>query len=199
VLLVGLFGAQGFKKGDVLYSLDGRAVSDYGEVWCGSSGVSRNVFDVLSSVDWGGSVVVSVLRVGGECVDVDFRYSELRGSALGELRLLDSVLDASVLVKEVLGIKGVTMKPLRLNDVVNYRMANYMGDEHAHKFRIMVANIDSHTVAYHAKSIRPGDILHMVNNKPVPDNWNDFAQMMKQLDTELPLHLTTESNKIIII
>ena len=126
MLLVGLFGAQGFKKGDVLYSLDGRAVSDYGEVWCGSSGVSRNVFDVLSSVDWGGSVVVSVLRVGGECVDVDFRYSELRGSALGELRLLDSVLDASVLVKEVLGIKGVTMKPLRLNDVVNYRMANYM-------------------------------------------------------------------------
>ena len=198
MLRVGLSNGK-LEVGDVLYSIDGMSVSDYGEVWCGSSGVSRNVCDVLSSVGWGSSCVVGVLRLGGECVDVDFRYSELRGSAMGELRLLDSVLDASVLSREVLGIKGVTLKPLRLNDVVHYKMADYMGDEHAHKFRIMVHNIDSHSAAYHAKSIRPGDILHMMNNKPVPDNWNEFAQMMKELDSEQPLHLTTESNKIIII
>ena len=198
MLRVGLF-VDKFVVGDVLYSLDGAPISDYGEVWDAGSNVSRAVCDVLSSVDWGSSVVVGVLRLGGECVDVDFRYSELRGSAMGELRLLDSVLDASVLSVEVLGMKGVTLKPLRLNDVVHYKMTNYMGDEHAHKFRIMVANIDSHSVAYHAKSIRPGDILHMVNNKPVPDNWNDFAQMVKQLNSEQPLHLTTESNKIIIL
>ena len=199
ILRVGLFRLSKFDVGDVLYSLDGSSVSDYGEVWDGVRGVSRSVCDVLSSVEWGSSIRCGVLRLGGELVDVSFCYAEQSGSDSGELRLLDSVLDASVLSVEVLGMKGVTLKPLRLNDVVQYKMTNYMGDEHAHKFRIMVANIDSHSAAYHAKSIRPGDILHTVNNKPVPNNWNEFAEMMKQLNPEKPLHLTTESNKIIIL
>lgn len=194
----GLFNECGFLLGDVLYSIDEQPVSDYGEVWLGSRGVSLNVLDVLSSVDWGSVCVCGVLR-GGSCVELEFRYRELRGVSAGELRLLDSVLDVGVLRGEVLGVKGVELKPLRLNDVLEYKMLNYMGDEHAHKFRIMVSNIDTHSTAYHAKSIRPGDILSTFNEKPIPNNWKDFAQMVSEHPEDQPLHLTTESNRIIVL
>ena len=131
-------------------------------------------------------------------LDLDFVYEErLVKEPLG---VLDSVLDVVGAGREVLCARGVTLKPLRLDDVMHYRMLNYMGDEHCHKFRIMVANMDSHSAAYHAKSIRPGDILHTLNGKSIPDNWDDFTTMVAELDRpEIPLHITTESNKIIII
>ena len=140
-----------------------------------------------------------VFNIGGEKRRVKFVYSELRGAECGELRLLDRVLDAGVLNGEVLCVRGVTLKPLRLNDVVHYKMLNYMGDEHAHKFRIMVSNIDSHSDAYHAKSIRPGDVLQNLNGHPIPNNWADFTEMLKAHPEDQPLHISTESSKIIIL
>ena len=100
---------------------------------------------------------------------------------------------------EVLCVRGVTLKPLRLNDVVHYKMINYMGDEHAHKFRIMVSNIDSHSDAYHAKSIRPGDVLQNMNGQPIPNNWADFVKVLNAHPDDQPLHISTESSKIIIL
>lgn len=184
-------------EGDFLWSVDGVSISNYGELWNGN--VSLNVVDVLSGLDFGSRLKLSVLRVGGVLKEVLFCYEEQRGRALGELRLLDSVLDASVLGVEVLRVRGVTLKPLRLDDVVHYNMVNYMGDEHAHKFRIMVSNMDSHSAAYHAKTIRPGDILDKLNGKSIPNNWEDFAAMIKQHPEDVPLHIRTESNKIIIL
>ena len=196
VLPVGLFWGS-VLEGDFLWSVDGVSISNYGELWNGN--VSLNVVDVLSGLDFGSRLKLSVLRVGGVLKEVLFCYEEQRGRALGELRLLDSVLDASVLGVEVLRVRGVTLKPLRLDDVVHYNMVNYMGDEHAHKFRIMVSNMDSHSAAYHAKTIRPGDILDKLNGKSIPNNWEDFAAMIKQHPEDVPLHIRTESNKIIIL
>ena len=196
---VGLGLGSGLLCGDLLYGIGSSSVSDYGEVFDVELGVSLNVLDVLSRLNWGGSVVLHVLREGGEVLDLDFVYDELSGNALGALRVVDSVLDASMLSVEVLSVKGVTLKPLRLNDVMHYKMTGYMGDQHAHKFRIMVSNIDSHSPAYHAKSIRPGDILSTFNKEPIPQDWNSFAQMVAQHAVDQPLHLTTESSKIIIL
>lgn len=196
---MGLFVGLDVCVGDFLFGVDGVSISNYGEVWDNVGNVSLDVVDVLSGLDWGGSVILNVLCCGGVLKDVLFRYSELRGVGLGELRLLDNVLDASVLGVEVLCVKGVSLKPLRLDDVVHYNMLNYMGDEHAHKFRIMVSNIESHSAAYHAKSIRPGDILHKLNGKAIPSNWKEFAEMVNEHPEDKPLHIHTESNKIIIL
>ena len=195
---VGLGNKMGLKVGDYLYSVDNKFVSNFGEVWDGVKGVSLNVLDVLSGLNFGGSVCLGVSGVEG-VKKVEFVYAEMHGAECGELRLLDSVLDAGVLNGEVLCVRGVTLKPLRLNDVVHYKMMNYMGDEHAHKFRIMVSNIDSHSDAYHAKSIRPGDVLQNINGQPIPNNWADFSEMLKAHPQEQPLHISTESSKIIIL
>lgn len=184
--------------GDCVVSVGDVSVSNFGEVFDVGLGVSLSVCDVLSRLDWGVGCKVGVLRLGGEVLEFDFVYCEsVDREPLG---VLDSVLDCVGGGREVLCARGVTFKPLRLDDVVHYRMLNYMGDEHCHKFRIMVSDIETHSAAYHAKSIRPGDILHTLNGKSIPDNWNDFAAMAAEFDRpELPLHITTESSKIIII
>ena len=91
-----------------------------------------------------------------------------------------------------------TLKPLRLSDVIQFNLRNYMGDEHAHKFRVMVSNLDTHSDAYHAKTVRPGDIISKINNQPVPNTWVDVVKVLDAHQKELPLHLSTESGKIII-
>ena len=189
----------GLGVGDYVFSVDGVSISNYGEVWDGVKGVSLNVLDVLSSLEFGGLCVLGVCRRGGVRLDVSFVYSELRGAECGELRLLDSVLDAGVLNGEVLCVRGVTLKPLRLNDVVHYIMIQYLGAQLAHKFRIMVSNIDSHSDAYHAKSIRPGDVLQNMNGQPIPNNWADFVKVLNAHPEDQPLHISTESSKIIIL
>ena len=176
----GLMGASGFNVGDMLYSIDGKSVSNYGEVWDSVRNVGRKLVDVLSSLDFGENVRCGVLRlnVSGECekVSVDFCYKE---GGQGELRAPLGFLDASVLRSEVYDVEGVRLKPLRLSDVLQFNLRSYMGDEHAHKFRVMVSNLDTHSDAYHSKTVKPGDIISKINNQPVPNTW---VQVCAKLD-----------------
>ena len=195
----GLMGMCGFRVGDMLYSIDGRSVSNYGEVWDVSSNVGRKLVDVLSSLDFGSSVKCGVLRLNGSGelsdVSVDFCYKE---GGQGELRAPLGFLDASMLRSEVYDVRGVRLKPLRLSDVLQFNLRSYMGDEHAHKFRVMVSNLDTHSDAYHAKTVKPGDIISKINNQPVPNTWVEVAKVLDAHPKEQPLHLSTESGKIII-
>jgi len=195
----GLFVSCGFSVGDYLYSVGGRSVSNYGEVWDVSSNVGRKLVDVLSSLEFGGSVGCGVLRLnGGVCEKhvVNFCYKE---GGQGELRAPLGFLDASVLRSEVYDVEGVRLKPLRLSDVIQFNLRNYMGDEHAHKFRVVISNLDTHSDAYHSKTVRPGDVISKINNQPVPNTWVEVTQVLDAHPKEQPLHLSTESGKIIII
>ena len=71
---VGLSVGCGLLFGDLLYSIDGVSVSNFGEVWSSDCGVSLNVFDVLSRLDWDGVSVLSVCRLGGLLCDVSFSW-----------------------------------------------------------------------------------------------------------------------------
>ena len=195
----GLMGSSGFLVGDFLYKIGSFPVSDYGEVWCSRSNVGRKLVDVLSSLEFGGRVKCGVLRKVGlnvEDVSVSFCYRE---GGQGELRAPLGFLDASVLSSEVYDVMGVRLKPLRLSDVLQFNLVNYMGDEHAHKFRVVISNLDTHSDAYHSKTLRPGDILSKINNQPVPNTWVQVVKVLNEHPQESPLHLTTESGKIIII
>ena len=195
----GLMGTSGFEVGDLLYSVGSRRVSNYGEVWDSDRGVGVKLVDVLSSLYFGESMRCGVLRLSEGIVEevfVNFCYKE---GGEGELRAPLGFLDASMLRSMVLDVRGVVLKPLRLNDVIQFNLVNYMGDEHAHKFRVMVSNLDTHSDAYHTKTVRPGDIISKINNQPVPDTWVQVTQLFEAHPKELPLHLSTESGKIIII
>ena len=184
--------------GDMLYSIGEQSVSNYGEVWDVSSNVGRKLVDVLSSLDFGCSVKCGVLRLNGSNVSDVSVYFCYKEGGQGELRAPLGFLDASMLRSEVYDVRGVRLKPLRLSDVLQFNLRSYMGDEHAHKFRVMVSNLETHSDAYHAKTVRPGDIISKINNEPVPNTWVAFTQVLDAHPKEQPLHLSTESGKIII-
>lgn len=191
----GLMRLSGFECGDFLYKIGNASVSDFGEVWDVDRQVSRKLVDVFSGLDFGGKVVCGVLR-GSSCVLLDFEYKE---GGQGELRAPLGFLDTYSMRREVLDVRGVRLKAMRLSDVLSFNLTSYMGDAHAHKFRVLISNLDTHSDAYHAKSIRPGDILKAINKQPVPNTWIATKQVLDEHPEDQPLHLTTESGKVIII
>lgn len=192
---VGVLVSSGVDVGDLLYGIDGIGVDNFGEMWMRDLGVSLGVIDVLSRKTC--DVKLSLISVGGvlkEClIKQGNTYSK------NPIRLLDSVLDAELHKKEMMSIRGVRVKTLRLDDVMNYKVQNYLNEDTHHLFRVMVFDIESHSAAFQAKSIRPGSIIKLIDNKPVPNNWKEFTELMQTFEKEQPIHITTEDSKIIIV
>ena len=191
----GVFVGCGVVVGDLLYGIDGIGVDNFGEMWIGDLGVSLGVIDVLSRKTC--DVKLSLISVGGvlkECV-----MKQGNRSFKNPIRLLDSVLDAELHKKEMMSIRGIRVKTLRLDDVMNYKIEKYLHEDTHHLFRVMVFDIESHSAAFQAKSIRPGSIMKLIDNKPVPNNWKEFTELMQTFKEEQPIHITTEDSKIIIV
>lgn len=186
---------SGVNVGDVLLSVDGIEVDNYGEMWMENLGVSLGLVDVLSRKTK--DVSAKVVRLGSGKVEevvlkVENNYQK------NPIRLLDTVLDAELHKKEMMSIRGIRVKTLRLDDVMNYKIENYLHEDTHHLFRIVVFDLESHSVAFQAKSIRPGSIIKLIDNKPVPNNWKEFQQLVESFEDQ-PIHITTENSKIIIV
>ena len=63
------------------------------------------------------------------------------------------------------------MTPLRLNHVVQYKLAPYMNPHKQNQFKIVVMDVDTDTPAFHSRDVMPGDVLKMVNQEKVADSW----------------------------
>lgn len=151
-----VFHESGVKKGDLLVSIDNESVDNYGEVWCSKLGVSLNIVDVLCR----GASKMSLVSKDGKLREVDIitKHDPL------PIRFLDAVLDPP---PKVINFKGIQLKVLRLDDVLKHNIKKYMDPATHHLQKIVVADIDSRSAAYQAKSIRPGDILKAINGQTV--------------------------------
>ena len=151
-----VFHESGVKKGDLLVAIDNESVDNYGEVWCSKLGVSLNIVDVLCR----GASKMSLVSKDGELREVDIvtKHDPL------PIRFLDAVLDPP---PKVINFKGIQLKVLRLDDVLKHNIKQYMDPATHHLQKIVVADIDSRSAAYQAKSIRPGDILKAINGQTV--------------------------------
>ena len=182
---------SGVMCGDLLYGVNDVRVDNFGEMWDDELNVSVRLLDVLC-------VVGNVL----DLVDADGvkRRVKLKNSVdVPCIRVLDNVLDASMLGNERVLYRGVEFKTLRLNDVFAHKLEKYYEEETHHLYRIMVCNIKVGSAAYQQKHIRPGDVLARINNKEAPTSWKDFIEVLGEHTDEQPLHLTMENLKIIIL
>ena len=181
---------SGVLCGDLLYGVNDNDVDNFGEIWDDELNVSVRLLDVLC-------VGVCVLSVVG--IDGVKRRVSLKGSVdVPCIRVLDNVLDASMLGNERVLYRGVEFKTLRLNDVFSHKLEKYYEEETHHLYRIMVCNIKVGSAEYQQKHIRPGDVLSRINNKEAPTSWKDFMEVLSEHD-DRPMHLTMENSKIIIL
>ena len=187
-----VFHESGVKKGEMLVSIDGESVDNYGEVWCAKLGVSLNIVDVLCR----GAKKMSVVNKEGEVREVELvaKHDPL------PIRFLDAVLDPP---PKVMNYKGIQLKILRMDDVIKHNVRQYMDPATHHLQRIVVADIDSRSLAYQAKSIRPGDIVKEINGQPVStdaphNNKNNPLSSLSSLSSS-PCMIEMESGHIIVL
>ena len=188
---------SGLQLGDLLYAVNGDSVDNFGEVWISSLGVSLNVVDVLSRCEWNSGCDLSVATGDGSVCVRRFTYAS--NPVPNNIRFLDSVVDAAEHGREMVVARGIGLKTLRLDDVFQYKIGRYTSPKFHHLFKIMVCDIDSRTVAFQAKSIRPGSILHSINGIEIPDSWESFTKLLQEQPADKPLHITTEDEKVIIL
>ena len=177
--------------------MGGYSVDNYGECWDVGLNVSLKVVDVFHRSVLSSVVVCGVCGVDGVLRECGVVWCGVGGALLPSVRFLDSVHDAS-LSREIVKFRGVTFKSLRLEDVYQFGLGRYLSLENQHGYRVVVCDLDASSVAYGTKSLRPGDVLHSLEDNDKPVGWEDFLAQLKSVGEE-PAKLHTESNTVIIL
>ena len=170
-----------------------------GELWHSSLNCSLKLRDVLHRGVLGGVVNCKVVDRDGNFHVRRLDIRRLVGNEVPNIRFVDSVLESVKHGNEKCNYRGVMFKSLRMDDVLQYQLQKYMLEENQHEYKVVVTNIDSHSDAYAAKVIRPGDVLVSVNDEPTPKDFKHFMELISGHDQDTPVRLTFENNKIIII
>ena len=179
----GLMDRSGLKKYDFIYKIttpEGSFdIDNYGETWMPALQVSLPINDIIHRTAFGNKVQIHIIR-GQEKQTLDMDYTFLKDEFKPHVRSLDSLQDMP-LTKQIVKVAGMTMTPLRLNHVVQYKLAPYMNPHKQNDFKIVVMDVDTDTPAFHSRDIVPGDVLKMVNQQKVADSWTGFIQQLKSI------------------
>ena len=114
-----------------------------------------------------------------------------------EIRSLDSLKDMP-LSKQFVKLKGIAFKPLRLNDVVAFKLAKYMNPHRQNDFKVVVMDLAFGTPAFHSKNLVPGDVLTKINDEPVASSWNGFLQQLNKVANQ-EIAFESERGEILIV
>jgi S1-C subfamily serine protease len=196
------FERAGVQKGDFLHKLSTKRgkfkVDNYGESWMSHLSVSLPVADIIHRTPFGETIDLHVVNLKGNSQIRQLHYNFLEDKHKPHIRLLDTLHDAP-LAKQMLQFKGIVLKQLRLNDVMQFQLQKYSQAKHHHEFKIVVADIDVRSPAFHTRNLRPGHILSKINDEEVPTSWNGFVEVLQQIkETDVTLFETENGSMLII-
>ena len=201
VVKKGLMDRTGLKKYDFVYKITTPTgsydIDNYGETWMPKLQVSLPVNDIIHRANFGDQVQIHIVRgIEKETLHMDYTY--LKDEFKPSVRSLDSLQDMP-LQKQVVKLGGMTMTPLRLNHVMQYKMrlGKYLNPHKQNDFKIVVMDVDTDTPAFHSRDIIPGDILKMVNQEKVADSWTGFITQMKSI--KKTAFFETERGSVLIL
>ena len=196
------FHRAGVRKGDFLYAIevggDTYELDNYGESWFKDLSVSLPVNHIIHRSKLGSTIKLKVVDSDGEKKTRTLNYDFLHEQNRPHIRMLDSMADQE-LAQQIVEFQGIVMKPLRLNDVMQYGMEEYAKLENRHKFKVMVADINIDSVAFHARNLRPGDVITAVNDEQVPNNWTKFMSTLQTIKEDEVTLFETESGRMLVV
>jgi S1-C subfamily serine protease len=201
VVKKGLMDRTGLKKYDFVYKITTPTgsydIDNYGETWMPKLQVSLPVNDIIHRANFGDNVQIHIVR-DTEKKTLPMEYSYLKDEFKPSVRSLDSLQDMP-LTKQVVKLGGMTMTPLRLNHVMQYKMqlGKYLNPHKQNDFKIVIMDVDTDTPAFHSRDIVPGDILKMVNQEKVADSWKGFITQMKSI--KKTAFFETERGSVLIL
>ena len=171
-------------------------IDNYGESWFSNLSVSLPLIDIIHRCNFGDNITFHIIRDGKE-KELNMKYNFLTQEDKPEIRSLDSLKDMP-LSKQFINIKGIAFKPLRLNDVVAFKLAKYLNPHRQNDFKVVVMDLAFGTPAFHSKNLVPGDVLTKVNDEPVANSWNGFLEQLSKIGNQ-EAAFESERGEILIV
>ena len=189
----GVFNKSQFGCGDLLCRVNGLCLDSAGCGWDGELGVSLRLEDLFSRLDYGSSVLCEGVSESGELFARRVSYSV---GVEPFLRVLDRAVD-SVEMGELLNVRGVMLKVLRLDDVCHYGLSVYDGRDDV--YRLMVCNVLVGSSGYKSGSVRPGSVLRLLNGVGYGKNFAESAALIGEALRGKFVKLEMEDGHILIV
>ena len=83
-----------------------------------------------------------------------------------------------------------------MEDVMEHQLGKYMDPHLQNQFKVVVADIDTKSPAFHSRNLRPGDVLYKINDQEVGKSWKEFVGQISNLKSVV---LEAENGSITII
>ena len=184
---------QSIKIGDVTFKLD-----NFGECWYPKLNVSLPVKDIIHRQAFGTEITMNLLS-GGENKEVAFEYNYLKNEHKPQIRFLETLEDANDARQMKKLSNGLVIKSLRLDDVINMRLKDYMLEHKRNDYRVVVADVLPGSDAFHLMTFKVGSIITKMNGEHIGDNWEE---VMKNWETHYAgevVQLESEKGRIMFL
>ena len=194
-----MFDRSGIEKYDFIYKIDSNGkeynIDNYGESWINDLSVSLKINDIIHRTPFGQDITIHVMKRGGDVDERTLHYNFLEDKYKPIIRFMDSMHDLNF-QNQVVNLAGVVLKTLRMEDVMQHQLGKYMDPHLQNQFKVVVADIDPRSPAFHSRNLRPGNIIAKINDEEVASSWQGFVKQLQGLDH---LVLEEESGSLTIL
>ena len=194
-----MFDRAGVQKYDFIYKVSTERgdfeIDNYGESWISNLSVSLKINDIIHRTPFGQDITLHVMNKEGELKEKVMHYNYLEERYKPSIRFMDSMHDLNF-QNQVVNMAGVILKTLRMEDVMEHQLAKYMDPHLQNQFKVVVADIDTKSPAFHSRNLRPGDVLYKINDEEVGNSWKEFIGQISNLKSVV---LEAENGSITII
>ena len=189
------FDKLGIQKSDIITHINGLKVDNYGDVWYEKLNVSLPMKDIIHRQEFGAQVKLNVKNKEG-LKEVSFEYSFLKDEEKPEIRFLESLADGQS-AREVATLpNGLVVKTLRLDDVLQMGLREYMQEHRQNEYRVVVCEIIPGTDAFHTMNFRVGSIIDKIDGEKAGKSWKEVVEQFNKAFAKDTFSMETTTGRI---
>jgi len=179
-----IFEKHGVKKYDLVTHINNQKIDNFGEVWNEKLNVSLPFKDIIHRTEFGKSVSLTMVDQHGGKKDIEFEYCFLKEDEKPNIRVLETLQD-SVHAREVKKLpNGLVVKTLRLSDVYQMNLREYMQEHRQNDYKLVVCEILPGSDAFHTMNFRVGTVLGKIDGTEVANTWVKACQQLTDAFTQ---------------
>lgn len=184
-----LYEQAGGQEGDIIYkfkSAKTEAVLTAGGTWYSEvRDLPMSLIDLCNDVPINETITMSVLRQGGQLVDITFQHREPTYEELPAIRQTYGFCDEGKFeAKQKAQVQGIVFAPLRLQHVGTFKLLEHMAPTKRYDFKVVVEAVSPESPAYATDALHAGAIVTHINDQPVASSWSEFTKQISQPHTE---------------
>jgi S1-C subfamily serine protease len=190
-----MFHKLGIQKFDLITHINGLKVDNFGDVWYEKLNVSLPMKDIIHRQEFGATVSLKVKNKAGE-KELTFTYEPLAETDKPNVRFLESLTYVES-AREVATLpNGLVVKTLRMDDVIQMGLREYMQEHKQNEYRVVVCEIIPGSDAFHTMNFRVGSIIDKIDGKKLGKSWTEVANQFERAFEKENFYMETTTGRI---